>query len=38
MYISRTEMYDDLPSPGLDPRWEIFGDLHKYLEQRFPLV
>lgn len=31
-------MYDDLPPPGQDPRWEIFGELHRYLEQQFPLV
>ena len=30
--------YDDLAPPGQDERWEIFGKLHAYLEQRFPLV
>ncbi|OSD05272.1 carboxypeptidase S [Trametes coccinea BRFM310] len=33
-----TVAYDDLAPPGQDERWEIFGDLHLYLEQRFPLV
>ncbi|KAI0742034.1 carboxypeptidase S [Daedaleopsis nitida] len=33
-----TVMYDDLAPPGQDERWEIFADLHVYLEQRFPLV
>lgn len=34
----RTEMFDDLKPPGQDPRWEIFGELHSYLEAKFPLV
>ncbi|KAJ8474417.1 hypothetical protein ONZ51_g7230 [Trametes cubensis] len=33
-----TIAYDDLAPPGQDERWEIFEDLHAYLEQRFPLV
>ncbi|CCL99719.1 uncharacterized protein FIBRA_01741 [Fibroporia radiculosa] len=33
-----TQMYDDLKPPGQDPRWEIFGEMHAYLEKRFPLV
>ncbi|KAI0327002.1 Zn-dependent exopeptidase [Cubamyces sp. BRFM 1775] len=33
-----TIAYDDLAPPGQDERWEIFGDLHAYLERRFPLV
>ncbi|KAI0742053.1 carboxypeptidase S [Daedaleopsis nitida] len=33
-----TVAYDDLAPPGQDERWEIFGELHAYLEQRFPLV
>ncbi|KAI1793445.1 carboxypeptidase S [Ganoderma leucocontextum] len=33
-----TVVYDDLAPPGSDERWEIFAQLHAYLEQRFPLV
>ncbi|KAI0630735.1 carboxypeptidase S [Trametes polyzona] len=33
-----TVSYDDLSPPGQDDRWEIFADLHVYLEKRFPLV
>ncbi|KAI0831872.1 carboxypeptidase S [Trametes gibbosa] len=33
-----TVAYDDLKPPGQDERWEIFADLHAYLEQRFPLL
>ncbi|KAH9921729.1 carboxypeptidase S [Epithele typhae] len=33
-----TIAYDDLKPPGQDERWEIFGELHAYLETRFPLV
>ncbi|TBU30546.1 carboxypeptidase S [Dichomitus squalens] len=33
-----TVAYDDLAPPGSDERWEIFGELHAYLEKRFPLV
>ncbi|KIP03578.1 hypothetical protein PHLGIDRAFT_31748 [Phlebiopsis gigantea 11061_1 CR5-6] len=33
-----TEMFDDLPPPGQDPHWEIFADMHAYMESRFPLI
>ncbi|KAI0367042.1 carboxypeptidase S [Pilatotrama ljubarskyi] len=33
-----TESYDDLGPVGEDSRWEVFGKLHKYLEQTFPRV
>ncbi|PCH34800.1 carboxypeptidase S [Wolfiporia cocos MD-104 SS10] len=33
-----TQMWDDLKPPGQDARWEIFSELHTYLERRFPLV
>ncbi|THU99115.1 carboxypeptidase S [Dendrothele bispora CBS 962.96] len=33
-----SESYDNMPGPGEDPRWEIFGELHDYLEKAFPLV
>ncbi|KAI0642377.1 carboxypeptidase S [Trametes meyenii] len=33
-----TIAYDDLAPPGEDERWEVFGDLHKYLKGRFPLL
>ncbi|TFK92589.1 carboxypeptidase S [Polyporus arcularius HHB13444] len=33
-----TVAYDDLAPPGQDERWEIFGQLHAYLTDRFPLV
>ncbi|RPD64023.1 carboxypeptidase S [Lentinus tigrinus ALCF2SS1-7] len=33
-----TVAYDDLAPPGQDERWEIFGQLHAYLAERFPLV
>ncbi|EMD39017.1 hypothetical protein CERSUDRAFT_93058 [Gelatoporia subvermispora B] len=33
-----TVAYDDLLPPGQDARWEIFSDLHAYLENRFPLI
>ncbi|OBZ66878.1 Carboxypeptidase S [Grifola frondosa] len=33
-----TVAYDDLAPPGQDERWEIFSQLHRYLETRFPLV
>ena len=36
--MARTVAYDDLAPPGSDARWEIFGQLHAYLENRFPLV
>lgn len=31
-------MFDDLAPPGEDPHWEIFADLHLYMEKKFPLV
>ena len=31
-------MYDDMGVPGEDPKWDIFAELHEYLESRFPLV
>ncbi|KZV72179.1 Zn-dependent exopeptidase [Peniophora sp. CONT] len=33
-----TESFDDMEKPGKDERWDIFADLHVYLEARFPLV
>ncbi|KIY50237.1 carboxypeptidase S [Fistulina hepatica ATCC 64428] len=33
-----TEAFDDMLPPGEDPRWEVFLDFHKYLEQAFPLA
>ncbi|KZT65806.1 carboxypeptidase S [Daedalea quercina L-15889] len=33
-----TEMYDDMGIPGEDPKWNIFAEMHAYLESRFPLV
>ena len=29
---------DDMGIPGEDPKWDIFAELHAYLESRFPLV
>lgn len=34
----RTESYDDLLPVGQDSRWDIFAELHTYLEISFPLV
>lgn len=34
----RTESYDDLLPVGQDSRWDIFAELHTYLETSFPLV
>lgn len=34
----RTESYDDLLPVGQDSRWDIFAELHEYLETSFPLV
>lgn len=31
-------MFDDLAPPGEDPHWEIFADLHLYMEKKFPLM
>jgi Gly-Xaa carboxypeptidase len=33
-----TESFDDMGDVGVDPRWDIFVDFHKYLELTFPLV
>jgi Gly-Xaa carboxypeptidase len=33
-----TESYDRMDPVGVDPRWEIFGRFHKYLEDAFPLI
>ncbi|OCK83285.1 vacuolar carboxypeptidase Cps1 [Lepidopterella palustris CBS 459.81] len=33
-----TVSYDDNQDVGVDPRWEIFGELHKVLKDQFPLV
>lgn len=38
LMLRRTESYDDLLPVGQDPRWDIFADLHSYLETTFPLV
>ena len=35
---TRTQMYDDMGVPGEDPKWDIFAELHEYLQSRFPLV
>ncbi|KAI9064103.1 carboxypeptidase S [Trametes sanguinea] len=33
-----TESYDDLGPVGEDSRWDIFADLHAYLEKTYPRV
>ncbi|ORX40185.1 putative carboxypeptidase s precursor [Kockovaella imperatae] len=33
-----TFVFDEMGEPGEDPKWEIFHDLHRYLEQSYPLV
>ncbi|KZV74556.1 carboxypeptidase S [Peniophora sp. CONT] len=34
-----TEVYDDIPSPSTgDSRWDGFATLHKFFEERFPLI
>ncbi|KAI0076563.1 carboxypeptidase S [Panus rudis PR-1116 ss-1] len=33
-----TEMFDDLPPPGTDPRWDVFAQFHNYLNKTFPNV
>ncbi|KAI0352323.1 carboxypeptidase S [Trametes cingulata] len=33
-----TESYDDMGPVGNDTRWDVFGDLHAYLEKTFPRV
>ena len=30
--------YDDLDDVGKDKRWEVFGELHRVLEETYPLV
>ena len=34
----KTESYDDLGAIGEDPRWDVFYNFHRYLEQTFPLI
>ncbi|KAJ7623331.1 hypothetical protein FB45DRAFT_925310 [Roridomyces roridus] len=33
-----TEVFDAMPDPGQDSRWEAFGPFHDYLLNAFPLV
>ncbi|KAF9016901.1 carboxypeptidase S [Hymenopellis radicata] len=33
-----SESFDIMDPVGVDPRWEIFGSMHKYLADVFPLV
>ncbi|CAK5282358.1 unnamed protein product [Mycena citricolor] len=33
-----TEMYDDMPPVGQDPRWDVFSTFHDYLAFTFPRV
>ncbi|KAL0570997.1 hypothetical protein V5O48_010965 [Marasmius crinis-equi] len=33
-----TESYDDFLPVGQDARWDVFADLHAYLEAQFPMV
>lgn len=33
-----TESFDDMGDVGKDDRWDIFADLHAFLEEAFPLV
>jgi Gly-Xaa carboxypeptidase len=33
-----TESFDDMGKVGEDSRWDVFKDLHAYLEKTFPLV
>ena len=33
-----TMSYDNMDPLGIDPRWDIFADLHKYLEETFSNV
>jgi len=35
---TRTESFDAMGEIGVDPRWEVFADLHLYLEKAFPAV
>ncbi|KAK4097661.1 carboxypeptidase S [Parathielavia hyrcaniae] len=34
----KTESFDDLGPIGEDPRWDVFYDFHRFLEQTFPLI
>lgn len=34
----KTESFDDLGPIGEDPRWDVFYDFHRYLEETFPLM
>ncbi|KAF7316280.1 Gly-x carboxypeptidase [Mycena indigotica] len=33
-----TITFDDMQAVGVDPRWEVFDQLHAYLEHEFPLT
>ncbi|WVQ96848.1 hypothetical protein IAU59_003955 [Kwoniella sp. CBS 9459] len=33
-----TQIYDDIGDSDVDERWKPFGELHKYLEESYPLV
>ncbi|KAL1747945.1 hypothetical protein HDZ31DRAFT_30902 [Schizophyllum fasciatum] len=33
-----TEAFDDMGPVGEEPRWEVFGDFHAYLDKKFPLI
>ena len=35
---ARTESFDTMGEIGVDPRWEVFADLHLYLNKAFPAV
>ena len=32
----RTESFDDMGLVGKDPRWDVFGEFHDFLEKTFP--
>ena len=34
----RTESFDDMGPVGEDPRWDVFGEFHDFLERTFPRV
>lgn len=34
----RTESFDDMGPVGEDPRWDVFGEFHEFLERTFPRV
>ena len=36
--VCRTEAFDDMGPVGEEPRWEIFGEFHAYLDKKFPLM